>query len=38
MLEHKQGIEIISLKPRVLQYFDDTSEEDKNTSHSYNTI
>ena len=32
MLEHKQGIKIISLKPRVLQYSGDTSEKDKNTS------
>ena len=37
MLEQKQGIEIISLKPRVLQYSDDTSEKDKNTSDPYNT-
>ena len=35
MLEHKQGIEIISLKPRVLQYSSDTSEKDKNTSDQH---
>ena len=35
MLEQKQGIKIINLKPKVLQYSDDISEKDNNTSDPY---
>ena len=37
MLEQKQGIKITNLKPRVLQYFDDISEDDNRISDLYNT-
>ena len=35
MLEQKQGIKIINLKPRVLQYSDDISEKDNRISDLY---